>query len=208
MLHPNHEVVSTTRKQDRRMFKLFALAIPLCLALSLSIGLPAFAQARQATVSPNATTSKVINGSFTVWTDNALFAGPASQTVAINLSIDSASGAVTYTFSPFMVTDPASGNTVTVSSAPGTSNTGQFDAATGQLVLNGTLQLQNVPIVGTVTTKASSLSTETTITASDGTTHSGQRLNANNQVELDGTTSFTSLGITANIQIDLVGTLQ
>jgi hypothetical protein len=196
------------------MSRLLAIITPLCLALSLSFSMPAFAQqARQNTTARPAascttTTTKTLSGTVTVWTDNFEFPGPASNTVSASIVLDSSTGAVcSFSFASFTLTDPSTGNTITVVKATPASNPGQFTASTGALVLNGTLTLDNLPLIqGQVTTKQGSLSTDSTITASDGTTHSGARLGSGNSIALVGTTSFTDF-ITVHLQTSIVGTL-
>lgn len=205
MGHINSEVVNTTYKQTHRMSRLLAIVIPLCVVLSMSF--PAFAQARQAAASPDSTVTKTLAGTVTGWTDNALFMGPASQNISVSISINTTTGACKYSFAPFTITDPKTGASITISSAPASKNKGKFVASTGFLSLTGSLQLQNVPVFGTVTTKTGTLSTDTTITASDGTKHSGHRLDSSNNIALAGVTSFTQLGITVHIQLFITGTL-
>lgn len=217
MRHTTNEVVSTTCRQAPRMSRLLAvMVVPLCLALSLSFSLPAFAQqarqttatqARQATTSCTTTDPRVLSGTVTAWTDSFEFPGPASQSISVSIGLDSSGAVCTYSFDPFTLTDPSTGNSITVESAIPSSNPGQFDASTGSLMLNGSLVLDNVPLIqGSVTTTPGTLSTDSTITASDRTTHSGQRLDASNNIAVVGTTSFTDL-ITVHIQLQIVGTL-
>lgn len=216
MRHTTHEAIRTTRRQASRLFRLLAIIMPLCLALSLSFSLTAFAQparqttaaqARQANASCTPTVTKTLTGTVTAWTDNAEFPGPASQSVSASINLDSSGAVCRYSFNSFVLTDPSTGNSITVVGATPASNPGQLDASTGSLQLNGSLVLDSVPLVqGQVTTTQGTLSTDSTINASDGTSHSGQRLDASNNIALVGTTSFTDL-ITVNIQLQIVGTL-
>lgn len=224
MRHPTRKVVNTTRRSALRMSRILVVMIPLCLALSLSFSLPAFAQparqatathARQATTSCNSPTSWVLSaqpGNVTVWSDSFEFPGPAQSNEAANISVtldSSTSPEVVCTFSleaPFTVTDPSTGNTITVSSVIPSNSAGQYDPSTGSLTLNGSLVLDNVPLIqGSVTTDPGSLSTDSTVTTSAGTMITGQRCNASNTCALVGATKFTDL-ITVHTQTQIVGT--
>lgn len=204
MRHDGNKPVSTTTRQHYRIFKMMLIIAPLCLALCLSMSLVASAHTRTA----KDTVTKTLNGTSTGWSDSALFPGPASSTIAITMNIDSTTGALTYTFPATQLKDPSTGVTITVTTAPGTDTTGTYDATTGALTLNGTLQLQNVPIFGTVNLQPGTLSTENSLKAADGTQLTGQRVDANGNVTLVGGSSFTSAGITTNLQLSIVGVLQ
>lgn len=225
MRHTTSEFVSMTRRQAPRMFRLLALIIPLCLALSLSFSLPAFAQqthqtttahAHQASTSCTTPTSWLLSspaGSVTVWSDSPEFPGPGTSNGVANISVTldaSTSPEVVCTFSleaSFTVTDPSTGNTITVVSANPSSSPGQFNPSTGALTLNGSLVLDNVPLIqGQVTTNPGSLSTDSTITTSAGTVISGKRLSSGN-ITLVGATQFTDL-ITVHVQTQIVGTFK
>jgi hypothetical protein len=67
--------------------------------------------------------------------------------------------------------------------------------------------LQNVPVAGTVTTRATTLATDNTITIPNGTQYSGQPLNASNHITLVGNTSFKVAFVTANAQMRVTGVL-
>ncbi|HZR40799.1 MAG TPA: hypothetical protein VFB12_11815 [Ktedonobacteraceae bacterium] len=198
--------VKTTDRPHFRMLKRMTVIFPICLIICLSMSALASAHVRQQ-VSPNDTVTKVLSGTATAWSDNALLPGPSSQSVTITLTIDTAAGTCTYTFPPTQFTDPSTGVTVTVTTEPGTATTCQYTASTGVLTLNGTLELQNVPLIGTVDTQPSNLSTENTATAADGTSLAGKRVDASNNVTLVGTSSFSSIVGTTNLQMQIVGTL-
>lgn len=213
MRHTTKEVVSTTRRQAPRMLRRLAIIIPLCMAFALSFSLPAFAQsARQTTTARPAAScttavTKTLTATATAWSDNFEFPGPASQSVTASINLSSTGAVCGFSFASFMLTDPSTGNTITVVKATPSSSPGQFNSSTGALSLNGTLTLDNLPLIqGQVTTKTGTLSTDSTITASDGTTHSGQRLGSGNSIALVGTTSFTDF-ITVHFQLSIVGTL-
>jgi hypothetical protein len=155
-----------------------------------------------------ATSTRVLNGTATIWTDSSLFPGPAAQTISITSHINNSTGAVTASFAPFGLTDPSTGRTITVSLPPGTTATGQFNASTGSLTLTSPLLLQNVPVAGTVTTKAITLATNNTITIPSGTQYSGQPLNASNNITLVGNTSFKVAFVSANAQMRITGVLE
>jgi len=160
------------------------------------------------TTQKTATTStRVLNGTATVWTDSSLFPGPASQNIAITNHINNSTGAVTASFAPFTLTDPSTGRTITVSLPPGATATGQFNASTGSLTLTSPLQLQNVPVAGTVTTRATTLASDNTITIPNGTQYSGKPLDASNNITLVGNTSFKVAFVTANAQMRVTGVL-
>jgi hypothetical protein len=204
MRYDSTKSVSTITRPHYHIFKLMIIIAPLCLALCLSTSLIASAH----TNSSKDTITKTLNGTSTGWSDSFLFPGPATSTIAITMNIDSTTGAVTYTFPTTQMKDPSTGVTITVTTAPGTATTGTYDATTGALTLNGTLELQNVPIFGTVDLKPNTLSTENSLKAADGTQLTGQRVDANGNVTLVGGSSFTSSGITTNLQLRIVGVLQ
>lgn len=204
MRYDGNKPVSTTTRQHHRLFKMMLIIAPLCLALCLSMSLVASAH----TYNAKDTITKTLNGTTTGWSDNALFPGPASSSIAITMNIDSTTGNLTYTFPATQLTDPSTGVTLTVTTAPGSATTGTYDATTGALTLNGTLELQNVPIFGTVDLQPNTLSTENSLTAADGTQLTGQRVDSNGNVTLVGGSSFTSAGITTNLQMRIVGVLQ
>lgn len=154
------------------------------------------------------TSTRILNGTATVWTDSNLFPGPATHAVSITNQIDNSTGAVTATFAPFTLNDPSTGRTITISLPAGTTATGQFNASTGSLTLTGPLVLQNVPVAGTVTTKSTSLSTENAITIPNGTQYSGKRLDASNNITLVGSTSFKVAFVTVNAQMRVTGVLE
>jgi hypothetical protein len=153
------------------------------------------------------TSTRVLNGTATVWTDSNLFPGPATQTISITNHINNSTGAVTATFALFKLTDPSTGRTITISLPPGATATGHFNASTGSLTLTSPLQLQNVPIAGTVTTKATTLATDNTITIPNGTQYSGKPLDASNNITLVGNTSFKVAFVNANAQMRITGVL-
>jgi hypothetical protein len=154
------------------------------------------------------TSTRVLNGTATVWTDSNLFPGPATHTVSITNQINNSTGAVTASFAPFTLTNPSTGKTITVSLPPGTTATGQFNATTGSLTLTSPLLLQNVPVAGTVTTRSTTLATDNTITIPDGTQISGKPLNASNNITLVGNTSFKVAFVTVNVQMRITGILE
>jgi hypothetical protein len=186
------------------MLKLISAIFPLCFVISLSMSQLASAHAR---IAHDSTVTKTLTGTATAWSDNALLPGPSSQSVSITITLDTTSGACTYNFPPSQFTDPSTGVTVTVTTKPGTATTCQFDASTGALTLNGTLELQDVPLIGTVDTQPSTLSTENTATAADGTALAGKRLDSSNNITIVGASSFDAIGMTTHLQMEIVGTL-
>jgi hypothetical protein len=204
MRYDSTKHISTTTRSHRSVFKMMLIIAPLCLVLFLSTSLVASAH----TSSAKDTISKTLNGTATGWSDSALFPGPASSSIAITMNIDSTTGNLTYTFPATQLKDPSTGVTITVTTAPGSATTGTYNTTTGALTLNGTLELQNVPIFGTVDLQPGTLSTENSLKAADGTQLTGQRVDANGNVTLVGGSSFTSDGITTNLQLRIVGVLQ
>lgn len=204
MRYDSTKYISTTARQYHLIFNVMLIIAPLCLALCLSMSPVASAH----TTSARDTVTKTLNGTSTGWSDSTLFPGPASSAIAITMNIDSTTGALTYTIPATQLKDPSTGVTITVTTAPGTATTGTYDAATGALTLNGTLEFQNVPIFGTVDLQPGTLSTENSLKAADGTQLTGQRVDANGNVTLVGGSSFTSAGITTNLQLRIVGVLQ
>lgn len=228
MLSTNSNPFRTTSKQESHHMDWLAVITTLtclCVVLSGCITVPTLiGQATRATTralngaanvhgqgnSPEtATTStSVLNGTATVWTDSSLFPGPAAQTISITNQINSSTGVMTASFAPFTLTDPSTGRTITVSLPSGSTATGQFNASTGSLTLTSPLLLQNVPVAGTVTTKATSLGTKNTITIPNGTRYSGKPLNASNNITLVGHTSFKLAFVKANAQMRITGVLE
>src|SRR5581483_6625906 len=95
--------VKTTDRPHFRMLKRMTVIFPICLIICLSMSALASAHVRQQ-VSPNDTVTKVLSGTATAWSDNALLPGPSSQSVTITLTIDTAAGTCTYTFPPTQFT--------------------------------------------------------------------------------------------------------
>jgi hypothetical protein len=187
-----------------KMMSIMAIITPLCLILCLSTGLVASAH----TSSASDTVTSTLNGTATGWSSSTLFPGPTSSAVAITMNIDNTTGALTYHFPAAKLTNPSTGVTITITTAPGTATTGTYNAATGALTLNGTLQLQNVPIFGTINLQPGTLSTENSLKAADGTQLTGQRVDANGHATLVGGSSFTEDDITTNLQIRIIGVLK
>jgi len=182
------------------LYGLTTFVVLICLSLSISL-----ASSPKASAQANATVTHTFSGTVTSWSDNSLFAGPASQTITSTVSYDSTTGAVTaFSFPPFQLTDPATGNTITVSLPSGATPTGTFDATTGAFTVTTPLELQNVPLFGTVTTSPITLSTENSISPPDGNTYAGSREDASGNITVVGQTSFTDI-ITVNIWIRIVG---
>lgn len=223
MRHTPSKAISTSRRQDLRLFRRLAIMISLCLALSLSFSLPAFAQqanqatathARQAAVTCTPTHTMTFTapaGGVTAYSDNSLLPGPdPSQAQAVvPVHLDASNNVCSFSLNaPFTVKDP-NGNTAEVKSLnPSTvTSPGTWNPTTGVLTFDGTVVLDKLPLLqGSFTTADGTLSTENSVTTNGGVHLTGIRCNAQHQCTLTGATSFNGGFFIGTVHVFLTAT--
>lgn len=220
MRHIPSEAVRTTHRHGSRMSRLLAIMVSFCLALSLSMVLPALThqapQAHAATcTSTHTMTFTATTGNVTSYSDNSLLPGPdtSQSQVGVSVSLDASNNVCTFSLNAaFTVKDP-NGNTAEVKSLnPSTvTSPGTWNPTTGALTFDGTVTLDKLPLLqGSFTTADGTLSTENSVTTNGGVHLTGVRCNAQHQCTLVGATSFNG-GVfvgTVHVWLKAVGTFQ
>jgi hypothetical protein len=187
------------------MFRVLAIAIPLCLVLGWSFSVPASAHQARPTIAASCTVSQTWTldapaGGVTVYSNQSPFPGPgpSNNDANVTVTLDASNNVCGFTLNAsFTVTDPHTHNTVTVSAVTPCNNPtfGAYNPTTGALTLNGTLTLNNVPLFqGPQTTKCASLTTEGSVTTNGGVVLTGSRVSppSGGNVTLVGQTTFGS----------------
>lgn len=216
MRHTPSEAISTSRRHGSRMSRLLAIMISCCLALSLSMVLPAVThqapQAHAATCTATHTmTFTAAAGNVTAYSDNSLLPGPdPSQSQAVvPVQLDASNNVCSFSLNaPFKVKDP-NGNTAEVKSLnPSTvTSPGTWNPTTGVLTFDGTVTLDMLPLLqGSFTTADGTLSTENSVTTNGGVHLTGVRCNAQHQCTLTGATSFNAGGFVGTVHVWLTAT--